>query len=185
MPVYTRKAFDELNPKEKRKSFTITALKNNKQSLERIEALRNLIADTIHITDEKKAWKQYFREARKLMKEEDLNVIQSDLFTSFRYARQTAYNRALEEMIAKSEDILWGIQWQSQDDVRVRPTHVKLDGLTRPVDDPIWDRLQAPLDFGCRCYKVPITKAMKQNIPGQYKMTPESEIPPIPRGFQA
>lgn len=183
MPVYTRDEFDELPDSEKRKSFTITAMKNTSESLRRVEALRDLIAETIEELDEDKAWKSYFRQAKKYLKREEIGAVKDDLFVSFRYARQTAYNVALNDVIESNADVLYGIQLFTQDDARVRPQHAKWHGVTRPADDPIWDKIKLPWDHGCRCFKLPITWAEYEANPNKYKVTPPDEIPGIPRGF--
>ncbi|MFV0377785.1 MAG: DUF935 family protein [Mangrovibacterium sp.] len=36
-------------------------------------------------------------------------------------------------------------------DGNVRPSHAAWDGYTAPVDDPVWNQLMIPLDWGCRC----------------------------------
>lgn len=37
-------------------------------------------------------------------------------------------------------------------DNAVRADHKKYHGFIAPIDDPIWKKLQPPLDWGCRCY---------------------------------
>lgn len=49
-----------------------------------------------------------------------------------------------------------------------RARHVKWNHITRPVDDPIWDFLTPPLDWGCRC-------TLQQLAEG--KQTPKSKLP--------
>jgi hypothetical protein len=183
LPVYVKKDFDKLSEKNKRESFTITSIGENQKSLGRIAALRDLIADTIDITDEKKAWKEYFQAAKAYLEEDEINAVKEDLFISFRYARQTAYNRAIDDAIEKDKD-LYAIQILTQDDTGVRPDHVPWHGVIRPVDDPIWNKVHLPFDFGCRCVKHVITREMFKKNPEKYKLTPRDKIPPIPKGFE-
>ncbi len=44
----------------------------------------------------------------------------------------------------------------------VRATHAALHGLVFRADDPFWDRHDPPWEWGCRCFKRPLT-------PGQVK----------------
>ena len=183
MPVSTRNDFDTLPDAAKFGAFTITAMRNTTKSLSRIERLRDLVAETIQITDEQEAWKSYFRQARAFLREEELAAMQSELFVSFRYARQYAYNQALEQVIEKGMDVVWGIQLLTQDDARVRPQHAKWHGVTRPATDAIWKKIHLPWDFGCRCLKVPITHVEFEGNPGKYTMTPADDVPSIPNSF--
>ena len=43
------------------------------------------------------------------------------------------------------------LEWSSAGDQRVRPEHVLLDGITRPVNDEFWKTKFPPLGWGCRC----------------------------------
>jgi len=51
------------------------------------------------------------------------------------------------------------LQYITVGDSRVRPEHAALDGMIRPIDDPIWQRYYPPWDFGCRCQVVSISLA--------------------------
>ena len=41
--------------------------------------------------------------------------------------------------------------YQTIGDNRVRPHHATLEGITRAINDPFWDRYYPPWDWGCRC----------------------------------
>ena len=43
------------------------------------------------------------------------------------------------------------LTWRTVGDARVRPSHVKLNGLTRPMNDPIWNKYFIGMDYNCRC----------------------------------
>jgi SPP1 gp7 family putative phage head morphogenesis protein len=152
---------------------------NRPQSLVRIRALRDLLAETLDEFDEAKAWKLYWNKAKAYFKEEDLTIkTKKQLFVSFRYARTSAYNLALEALIEYDKSNIVAIRLETRDDSRVRRTHQKWHGVTRPVDDPIWKKVVLPWDFGCRCYKIPIYKGQT------YNLTPPDKIPPIPKQFK-
>lgn len=42
-------------------------------------------------------------------------------------------------------------------DTRVRPEHVELDGVTRPVDDEFWNTYYPPNGWNCRCDVISLT----------------------------
>jgi len=48
-------------------------------------------------------------------------------------------------------EILWGYEYATVGDDRVRPTHQALDGVTLPKEDPRWRVIMPPNGFACRC----------------------------------
>lgn len=71
----------------------------------------------------------------------------------FRTQTQLAYGagrfRALQNPAIQR--LLWGFEYVTVGDERVRPTHAALDGLRRPKDDPVWRRIFPPNGYNCRC----------------------------------
>ncbi|TLP81369.1 phage minor head protein [Maribacter sp. ACAM166] len=53
--------------------------------------------------------------------------------------------------IQDEKDLFPNLVYRTIGDNRVRKTHVELDGITKPVDDPFWDVYYPPNDHGCRC----------------------------------
>ena len=181
MPTYTRRNFDKLPDEEKRQAWTVTAMRNTPDSLRRITKLKDLVADSIGETDEKKAWTAYYNQAKSYLREDEKTgaTIQG-LFVSFRYARQQAYNAAIDVLIGSNPGRYVAIRLETQEDARVRNSHRKWEGVTLPVDHPIWEKVNLPFDFNCRCLKVPLEKGDMKG----FQLTPEDEIPPIPKGFE-
>jgi len=63
-------------------------------------------------------------------------------------------------------DIIWGFTLVTVGDDRVRPAHAALDGLTRPKNDPIWNKYVPPLDWNCRCQLIELLEpAEKTKLP--------------------
>ena len=55
------------------------------------------------------------------------------------------------------DDILWGYQWATVGDDRVRDEHADLDGVVLPKDDPFWQRLwPGSAGYNCRCVALEI-----------------------------
>lgn len=54
------------------------------------------------------------------------------------------------------QEILWGYEYATAADDRVRPEHEALDGVKRPKDDPFWQRFWPPNGWNCRCVALPI-----------------------------
>lgn len=55
-------------------------------------------------------------------------------------------------------EILWGYEYATAGDSRVRPEHEALDGLRMPVTDPRWAQVFPPWDWNCRCDVIEIFK---------------------------
>jgi len=49
------------------------------------------------------------------------------------------------------QEILWGYEYVTVGDDRVRPSHEALEGIKLPKDDPMWDEIWPPNGFNCRC----------------------------------
>lgn len=56
------------------------------------------------------------------------------------------------------QEILWGYQYVTVGDNRVRPNHAALDGVRLPKDDPQWADIQPPNGFNCRCTTIAVFK---------------------------
>jgi len=57
------------------------------------------------------------------------------------------------------KDIFPILEYVSVGDQRVRPSHKKLDGLKKPVDDPIWNTIFPANGWRCRCIVIRHRKA--------------------------
>jgi SPP1 gp7 family putative phage head morphogenesis protein len=66
--------------------------------------------------------------------------------------------RAFDDGLAEAATTgrAWGFCWLTQRDDRVRPNHAAMDGVRRPVNDPVWLRWRVPAGFSCRCVRVAI-----------------------------
>lgn len=49
------------------------------------------------------------------------------------------------------KDIFPNLTYRTVGDARVRQSHAALDGLTKPISDPIWATIYPPNGWGCRC----------------------------------
>jgi len=60
------------------------------------------------------------------------------------------------------QDILWGYEYVTVGDNRVRPNHEALDGTALPKEDPQWAEIWPPNGFNCRCDVIEIFKDDKE-----------------------
>jgi phage putative head morphogenesis protein, SPP1 gp7 family len=63
------------------------------------------------------------------------------------------------------DEILWGYEYVSIDDDRVRPTHAALNGTRLPKDDPRWNEIWPPNGYNCRCDVIEIFEPVKPKEP--------------------
>lgn len=73
--------------------------------------------------------------------------------TLFRTQHQLAYSAGAA---AADDDpdiaaIIWGYEYVTVGDDRVRPNHRVLDGVKLPKNDPRWSRIRPPNGYSCRC----------------------------------
>ncbi len=54
------------------------------------------------------------------------------------------------------QEILWGYEYVTVGDDRVRESHEALDGTRKPKGDPFWDKYMPPWDWGCRCTTIEV-----------------------------
>lgn len=75
------------------------------------------------------------------------------LETVYRTEFQIAYQgaRLQANNAPEIQDILWGYEYVTVGDDRVRPTHAALDGARFAKDDPKWATLAPPNGWNCRC----------------------------------
>lgn len=71
--------------------------------------------------------------------------------TIFRNAVQTAYNAGHWRRFEETKATRPYLMYDAINDSRVRPSHLALDGVIRPVDDPFWNTHSPPLGHRCRC----------------------------------
>ena len=59
--------------------------------------------------------------------------------------------RVAATAIPEIQSILWGYEYVTVGDDRVRPSHEALEGVRMAKDDPFWNRFRPPNGFNCRC----------------------------------
>lgn len=78
--------------------------------------------------------------------------------TIVRTQLQLTYSSAQAQELSKPEiaQQLWGYEYVTVGDSRVRAEHAALDGTRLPKDDPFWRRFLPPNGWNCRCQAIPI-----------------------------
>ena len=67
------------------------------------------------------------------------------------------------------------LRYKTKEDSMVRPSHALLDNRVWAIDDPVWQKIYPPIDYGCRCYVEQIKAGIidDKNIDFQ----PEGKLP--------
>lgn len=65
----------------------------------------------------------------------------------------------------KIRDAIWGYEYMTAGDDRVREEHEELDGMTAPASDRIWTMLWPPNGWACRCQTIPLFDPHPVNVP--------------------
>lgn len=118
------------------------------QARARLEAtVARIIGENLHVADGKKLIAETL---------DSLGLTPKNPFTVEAIVRtqvQLAYSAASvhADRDPAIAEILWGYEYSTVGDDRVRPTHAGLDGLRLPKEDPRWRSLMPPNGFACRC----------------------------------
>jgi SPP1 gp7 family putative phage head morphogenesis protein len=67
-------------------------------------------------------------------------------------------------------EILWGYEYATAGDDRVRPTHAAMDGVRAPKEDPLWQTWWCPCGYNCRCVNLEIYHGAEEAV----------AVPPLP-----
>lgn len=87
----------------------------------------------------------------------------------FRTQSATAYGagRWQESQDPAVQEILWGYEYVTAGDDRVRPEHEALDGTRLPKEDPFWRRFWPPNGWNCRCVAIEIFHGDEEASPNR------------------
>lgn len=80
------------------------------------------------------------------------------LETIFRTQTVTAYSAARWQALQDpdAQELIWGFEYSTVGDDKVRPEHAAMDALRLPKNDPRWSILWPPNGWNCRCTTIEI-----------------------------
>lgn len=105
---------------------------------------------------------------------------------TFRTQTALAYNagRMNANRDPAIQEILWGYEYNTVGDDRVRPAHAAMDGVRAPKNDPLWNTWTPPCGYSCRCTLIEIFKedgaASATKVPTTTHDEYGNEIPVLP-----
>ena len=94
------------------------------------------------------------------------DIGQSRLETIYRTEASVAYHAGRWQEDQRNPKV-WGYQYVTMHDDRVRPEHAALDGTTLPKKALFWKRYWPPLAWNCRCQVVSLYRKRKERLPGK------------------
>ena len=105
----------------------------------------------------------------------------------FRTNIQSCYNRGHWERFVEVKDERPYLMYDAINDNRVRPAHLAMDNIIRPVDDAFWKTHAPPNGYRCRCRLISLTADQAtarsgQNTDNQKYFGPDGEELPQVKG---
>lgn len=105
------------------------------------------------------------KEALKINQQYNVQYLQ----TEFNTANRSGAMAEKWEKIQKQKSLYPNLTYKTVKDNRVREEHRNLQDVTKPVDDPFWDKWYPPNGWHCRCY---VTQTDGEVTPGEFKGNP-------------
>lgn len=115
-----------------------------------------------------------FDEFKRAVNEQGIELNSHYLDLVFRQNVQTAYSQGRWFQQQQNKLHRPYLMYSAIEDSRVRPSHLALNGIVRPIDDTFWLTHYPPIAFRCRCSVISLTEeqATRKGI------TEESDLPP-------
>lgn len=113
------------------------------KSLVQMKALTNLVVDKERI----RSFQDFEKEAAKIGTRYNRNYLEAEYQTVV--ASGQMGRRYME--VRADKDVFPLLRWDAINDERTRKEHKRMDGITRPADDPFWKSYWPPLGYRCRC----------------------------------
>ena len=139
------------------------------QNLYRFSAAKTYqqLAKMNYFLGNKSSFADFKKEALKVNQEYNVQYLQTEFVTA---NRSGAMSQKWDK-IQSQKNIYPNLTYKTANDGRVREEHRNLQGITKPIDDPFWDKWYPPNGWNCRCY---VTQSDSDITPG----TPEGNPTP-------
>lgn len=106
----------------------------------------------------------------------------SRLLTIVRTQLSLVYSAASKDALDRQEAV-WGYEYVTVGDARVRSEHLKLEGVKLPKDHAFWRTNFPPNGWNCRCQAIPIFDRVKVVLPPD-DFTPDANFALDPSNVQ-
>lgn len=116
-----------------------------------------------------------FADFKKEVADSGITLSNAHLDNVFRTNIQTAYAHGKYQQHQRNKANRPYLMYSAINDSRVRPSHLDLDNVVRPVDDSFWLSHTPPLGYRCRCTLVSLTAKQAE----KYGITPDDQLPDV------
>lgn len=131
------------------------------------------IKSVIHSVNKAIANGTTFEQFKKDVADSGIKLSEPYLDLVFRQNVQTAYSHGRWTQQQRNKDKKPYLMYSAIDDVRVRPTHLALNGVIRHIDDPFWRKYYGPWAFRCRCTTIALSEKQAEKRGG---VTPDDKL---------
>ncbi|MDF1583885.1 MAG: phage minor head protein [Methyloprofundus sp.] len=151
--------YGELQGLARQQAFSIAGL----AALDQLEQVRNSLSAGLQRGISFNKWQ------KEMLDNGILELPSHRLDNIFRTNIQSNYNRGHWEKFQRTKASRPYLMYDAINDSRVRPAHLALDGIIRPVDDDFWST-HAPLNgYRCRCRLISLSEKQAQARSGADK----------------
>lgn len=137
-------------------------------SLDQVELVYRSLIDAMAEGQNFEQWR-----ARVAAGEVPLSLPRYRLETIFRTTMQANYSRGLGERVMANVRTHPYLLYSAVNDSRTRPSHSRMHGIIRAVNDPWWNIHRPPNGYNCRCRVIALTEAQAKARGG-----PTGQLPP-------
>lgn len=131
--------------------------------------MRTLTSALIDENGHTRSFSDFMNEAAKIDKKFNVDYLRAEYDTAVNSAEMASHWVRFKQM---GDPML---RYVTVGDERVRASHAAMNGLQRPMSDPIWDKIYPPNGWNCRCTVVTTTGAA---TPGKQIRMPW-DVPPM------
>ncbi len=132
------------------------------------------IKSVIHSVNKAIANGTTFEQFKKDVADRGIKLSEPYLDLVFRQNVQTAYSHGRWQQQQRNKGKKPYLMYSAIDDVRVRPTHLALNGVIRHIDDDFWKVHYPPWNFRCRCTTIALSEKQAEKRGG---VTPDDKLP--------
>lgn len=142
--------YGDLQGAKRNEAFTVAGVAQREQLQAVMDSLNKVLGQGVSFKD----WKEMVRSG-----EIGLDLPEYRLNNIFRTNMQTAYNHGHYEQQQRNKGTRPYLMYDAVNDSRTRPSHLAMDNIIRPVDDPFWEVHYPPNGYQCRCTTISLTEA--------------------------
>lgn len=132
-------------------------------ALDQLENVKNSLSAALQRGESQQKW------TKEILESGVLDLPDYRLDNIFRTNIQNSYNRGRWERFQRTKATRPYLMYDAINDSRVRPNHLAMDGVIRPVDDQIWDTWSPACGYRCRCRLISLSEKQALARSGQGK----------------